>query len=237
MKISFLIPMYNEKNIVKNLKRIIKSAKKLRNKYEIIVVDDGSTNNCREEAKRVKSKNIKVVGYRDNKGKGNALKYGFDYVTGDVVVFLDADLDIPPEQISSFLKKLKYADVVIGSKRHPKSKVNYPNTRKILSLGYRGLIKILFNLDIKDTQVGLKVFRYEVLKNVFKKVLVKKYAFDLELLYNAKKAGYRIIEAPIKIEFNWGEGKLGINDIKDIFWDTIAVFYRAKILRYYDKKN
>ncbi len=229
--------MYNEKNIRTNLLRIIRTAKKLKQNYELIVIDDGSTNTCREEARKVKSKKVKVVGYQKNKGKGNALKYGFQYATGDVVVFLDADLDIPPEQIGTFLKKIKEYDVVIGSKRHPQSKVNYPVMRKFLSLCYRGLIKMLFNLNIKDTQVGLKVFRYEVLKNVFKKVLVKKYAFDLELLYNAQKMGYRIVEAPITIKFNWGEGGIGVKEIKDIFWDTVAVFYRAKILKYYDRKR
>ena len=234
-KLSVIMPMYNERNIYNNLKEAVKIFDEFKINYEIIVVDDGSTNNCLKEAKRIKSKKIKIVGYKKNKGKGFALKYGFDFVNGDYVAFVDADLELNPRQLKDYLRIIeeKNADIVIGSKRHPLSKVSYPITRRILSRAYQRLIKILFNLDVKETQVGLKLFRFEALKKIFPKIVVKRFAFDLEILVNANKLGYKVVEAPIEIVYKF---RSAIN-LKEIFWiliDTAAIFYRLKILRYYD---
>ncbi|HSW98078.1 MAG TPA: hypothetical protein VLF89_09705, partial [Candidatus Saccharimonadales bacterium] len=129
----------------------------------------------------------------------------------------------------------------IGSKLHPGSKVNYPWQRKILSIGYRTVVKLLFGLSVRDTQVGLKLYKRKVLEDVLPRLLVKHHAFDIELLAVAYRLGYkRIIEGPVNIDFNNSSSITSKNFWKVVWlmmWDTVAVFYRMKILKYYDNGN
>lgn len=127
------------------------------------------------------------------------------------------------------------ADVVIGSKKHPESELDYPRQRKFISNIYFLLIKILFSLPIKDTQTGLKLFKHEVLKRVFPKVLVKRYAFDLELLVNIHHSGYKIVEAPVTLNYQRRMGRIRLKDLYHTGMDTLAIFYRMHILRHYDR--
>ena len=112
--------------------------------------------------------------------------------------------------------------------------IKYPFTRRILSSGYQHIIKYLFGLELCDTQVGLKVFKKEVLNKILPKVIVKKFAFDLEVLVLAHKYGYKIKEVPTKIDFKLGS-TVSPRAIIRIFLDTLSIFYRLKILRSYDK--
>jgi len=241
--LSIIIPAWNEGKIVyqslKEVERVLdKLLRNLGLDYEIIVVDDGSGDNTYAEALKAANENgrIKVV-RKENEGKGSALKYGFNFCSGKFVTFIDADLDLHPKQIPLFISYMKKynADVVVGSKRHPLSKVDYPLHRKFLSQAYQIIIKILFNLDLRDTQTGLKLFKYEVLKEILPRVLCKKYAFDLELLVNASHRGFKIIEAPVKLNWQRVSSRIKLKDVWRIFLDTVAIFYRLKILKYYDK--
>jgi hypothetical protein len=120
------------------------------------------------------------------------------------------------------------ADLVVGSKRHPRSEVRYPWTRKLLSLGYRLVIKSLFRLSVKDTQVGLKLIRRPVLEKALPLMEVTRYAFDLELMTIAKRHGFRIIEAPIVLDFQKPFARLGLKDIYVIFVNTLSIFRRLR---------
>ena len=237
-ELSVIVPCYNgEGYICSSLKAIEDEVKNLAGSYEIILVDDGSTDRTFREAQKVRSDNIKIFRYEKNSGKGHAVKYGFKFAAGKLVSFIDADLDLHPRQISRFLGEMKKtgADIVIGSKRHPESMVNYPLKRKILSRIYQALVWALFGLNVRDTQVGLKLFKFKCLKDIMPKILVKKYAFDLEILANAHRLGYKIVEAPIELDFK-NSSSINTYAIWKMFLDTLAVFYRMRILRYYDKK-
>lgn len=241
-KISVIMPAHNEEDhIYKSVKETCQVFQDLRCSYEIIVVDDGSEDKTYQEAQRAAQdfENIHVKRDRKNYGKGRALKKGFKFAKGDMIVFLDADLDLHPEQIHTLFRimKEKEADVVIGSKRHPESQLDYPFSRKIISSVYFFLVKILFGLPIRDTQTGLKLYKYQALKEIFPKVLVKKYAYDLELLVNAHHRGYKIAEAPVTLSSQRPYGRIKPTDIWYTFWDTMAIFYRIYLLRYYDKKK
>jgi hypothetical protein len=131
--------------------------------------------------------------------------------------------------------RLDKADIVIGSKLHPNSIVNYPLQRKVMSLIYYILIRIMFNLPCHDTQTGLKLFRTEVMRKVFHRILVKQFAFDLEVLVNAHHMGYEIAEAPIVLKPQRRYGRIGARAIYTIMWDTLAIWYRMYILKYYDR--
>jgi glycosyltransferase involved in cell wall biosynthesis len=238
-KISILMPAYNEGAAIRhNLLATYRLMKALKLPFEIIVVDDGSGDWTFEEAGKAARglKGVRVKRNEVNQGKGWALKEAFRLAKGDWVVFLDSDLDIDPGQIRLFfeIQRTKGVDVVIGSKRHPDTKLNYPFKRRIISAGYFFFVKLLFGLPIKDTQTGLKLFRREVLRRVFPRVLIKRYAFDLELLVLAHHLGFTIAEAPVIVNYRGKFGHIGIRAVFNIFWDTLAVFYRLKIRKYYD---
>ena len=239
-KISIIMPAYNEADVIKkNVLETINTFKDFCKEYQIIVIDDGSADKTWQEIKELSEKfsEVKITRNMQNYGKGRALKKGFRIATGDYIVFLDSDIDLHPAQLETFfdIMKLDSADVVIGSKRHPNSVLNYPLERKIISNVYFFFIKIMFGLPIKDTQTGLKLFKYEVLKKIFPKIVVKAFAFDLEILANAHRLGYKIAEAPVHIDSKRDFGRIGIVDMFETLVDTLAIFYRMHIIKYYDK--
>lgn len=234
MKLSIIMPMYNAKDIVNNIQAATENLEKVTDSYELILVDDGSTNNCREEAMKARNSKVKVIGYSENQGKGNAIKYGFSFVKGEYVAFVDSGRDLNPSQLSHFIEIIKKerADIVIGSKRHPESIVHYPLLRRCMSMTYQIINHILFNLSVRDTQVGLKLFKRSALNKIMPRIAIKRFAFDLELLVIAQKMKYKIVEAPIVMRYKFGSTV----DAKAVFWmlwDTAAIFYRLKILKYY----
>ena len=240
--LSLVVPAYKqERTIVKDIINLDSILSSFDFKYEIIVVVDGFDDNTFDKAKSVKKNTVKVFGYEINKGKGFAVKYGVEKARGDIIGFIDAGMDIDPSEISIMLDIFDWnkADIVVGSKLHPDSKVNYPFARKILSWGYRTITHLLFGFSIRDTQVGFKLYKRIVAKDVFKRILVKRFAFDVEALAVAYRLGYKkIYESPIKLDFS-GYSSVSILNfwriILRMLWDTAAVFYRLKILHYYDK--
>lgn len=243
--ISVIVPCYHqEKTIVSNLKRIEENLKAIDYDFEIIAVVDGTTvDKTYRRAKKIASSKIKVVGYPRNKGKGYALRYGMARSKGDLIAFIDAGQDLNPIGLRMLLSHFEWyqADIIVGSKWHPVSKLTYPYWRKILSYGYSFLVKILFGLHIRDTQLGMKFFRRKVLEDVLPRLLVKKYAIDIEMLAVANRLGYkRIYEAPVELHWSEIESSLAKNLWKatwEMLWDTLAVFYRLRIRRYYDDSN
>ncbi len=241
---SLVIPTYNqEKTIVKDVKTLEKVLAGLQIPFEIIVVVDGFVDSSYQKLQKIKNKNIKIFGYEKNHGKGYAVKYGMLKAKGDIVGFIDAGMDIDPVGISMLLNHMSWydADIIVGSKLHPVSQIEYPYFRKVLSWGYRSITRTLFGLTVKDTQVGIKLYRKEVVKKVFPKLLVKQFAFDVETLAVAHSLGYkRIYDAPVKLKFN---GQSSISNKKywkvvwNMLWDTSAVFYRVRIKKYYQKLN
>lgn len=241
--LSLVVPAYKqEKIILSNLKKLYETLSLLPYKFEIVVVVDGFFDKTYEKAKKFKKKNVKILGYKKNQGKGYAIKLGVMRATGDIIGFMDAGIDLNPNAIPLLLDQMNFhdADIVIGSKLHPESKVEYPDTRKILSWGYRKLIKILFGLTISDTQVGLKFFKRRVAKDIFRRVIVRGFAFDIEVLAIASSRGFtKIYEGPVELDFASVNSSITSSNFWRIIllmlWDTLTVFYRLRILHYYDK--
>jgi len=237
--LSLVLPAFKqEKTINKDIKNLSRVLSLLNLNHEIIVVVDGYVDKTYQKVKRIKNPHIILIGYEKNQGKGYAIKRGVEKANGDIIGFIDAGMDLDPKEISLMLNIMDWnkADIVIGSKLHPDSIINYPKSRKILSWGYRSIIKVLFRLNVKDTQVGLKLFKRNVAKNVFSKIVVKAFAFDVEVLAVAQSLGYvRIYEAPIRLKFR--QGSITSTNFWTVsfwtLWDTLAVFYRMNILKYY----
>jgi glycosyltransferase involved in cell wall biosynthesis len=240
-KVSVIMPAYNEaESIVANLRETIETLEGMGWDFEVILVDDGSPDQTYRQATQLLAPHghlFRIVHYEKNEGKGNALTCGSWYAKGEFIVFLDADMDLHPRQLTTFfsIMESENADVVIGSKRHPLSHVNYPSNRRLYSNVYYSMIRLMFGLPVKDTQTGIKLFKREVLQRVLPRVLVKRFAFDIELLANAHRLGFRIVDAPITLHFQRPFGRIKVRDIRNIVIDTLAIYYRMKILRYYDR--
>jgi glycosyltransferase involved in cell wall biosynthesis len=243
-KVSVIVPAFNESShIDRSLGIILRSIAKFAPNNEVIVVDDGSHDDtwrkAAAEVQRCGSANVRILRYERNLGKGHALACGTRNATGEFIVFIDADLDLHPDQIPRFFERMfsSHADAVIGSKWHPLSDVDYPRWRRLLSLSYYGLVRSLFDLPVRDTQTGLKLFRAAPLKFAVECLLVKKFAFDIELLAVMHRFGNRIVEAPVRLQFARDVPRLNWADGWYAFVDTMAIFYRMYVLRYYDRER
>lgn len=246
--LSIIVPAFKqERTIVRDLRRIKDVLDKLRYPTEVICVIDGKVDSTFEKASNFAKKyqNVKVIGYETNKGKGYAVRFGMAESKGDVIGFIDAGMDLNPNGLSMLLEHFEWydADIIVGSKRHPVSKVDYPWQRRILSIGYQVLVWLLFGLRVRDTQVGMKFFKRGMLERVLPRLLVKHFAFDVEILAVANDLGYkRIFEAPIDINLGFGgtstiTSQKFLRTVFAMLLDTLAVFYRLKILGYYSDEN
>jgi glycosyltransferase involved in cell wall biosynthesis len=232
-----VIPAYRqEKTIKKDLETIDKTLSAGLPSdcdYEIICVVDGSLDNTEKEAKKVKPSKVTVISYPENRGKGYAVRAGMKKAHGNLISFLDAGMDISPKGIMMLMAHMEWynADIIVGSKRHPVSRVNYPLKRKIFSTGYHYLVRILFGLPLTDTQSGIKIFRRAVVEKILPKLTIDRYAMDIEMLAIAKQMGFkRIYEAPIEVTFDKRTSRIKWSTSLRMFWDTLVVFWRVRIL-------
>lgn len=239
--LSLIIPVYKqEKTIVKDVKQIKHVLDSIRYDHEIIVVFDGTTDQSYKKVKQANIEKVKTISYLKNQGKSHAIQLGMKKAIGDYVMFIDSGMEIDPNSISMLLEHMEWynADIIVGSKRHPASQVNYVPSRKILSEGYYLFIKLLFGIKVRDTQAGIKIFKKKVLEKILPRIVGKKFTGDLEMLVVADTLGYkRIYEAPIKLDYSLGTltSAATINSIFNIMKDTLAIWYRKNILRYYDR--
>jgi len=234
--ISIVIPVYNqEENVIKALERIGCVLDAAFVDYELVVVNDGSTDRTLEVLKKEELSNqkLRVVSYARNRGKGFAVKTGVLESRGNAIIFTDGDLDISPEIISDYIKELESSDLVIASKLHPSSKVKAPFSRRFLSRAFNLLVRMAVGIKVKDTQSGLKAGNGDVLRTIFKVMLVKRYAFDVELLTIAATLDLKIKELPIEI--NLGR-RFKIRDVARMFVDVMGISYRYRVRRWYQKQ-
>jgi len=235
LKLSVIIPAFNERGRIRRcVEEVTRVASDMRVDYEVIVVDDGSGDGTFSVVSEMARRNsrVKVVRNYMNEGKGCAVKKGFQHSSGDAVAYIDADLSISPRRLSSYLRALSSADVVIGSKRHPKSDIVYPLHRRILSKCFNILVRVLFRLPLSDTQCGFKVFKRRVLEDVVSKLRVKGYAFDVELLILTYMKGYRIVEAPVVLRHR--ERRMSVRSILRMLLDLLGVFLRVYVTKVYE---
>jgi len=238
--VSVFLPCHNEAdNVARSIAETVAILQRERERsFEVLLVDDGSVDDTSRIAETVAAglPGVHVLRMPENGGKGSALRKVFAHARGDVVCFLDGDLDIHPKNLIPMIRALgeDHVSVVIGSKRHTESKVDYPFRRRLLSKTYELVVRSLFGLGVSDTQAGIKAFKREVLERVLPLGLVKRYAFDAELLVLADAFGYRIREMPFEMDFRsrFGSG-VDLRAIMQMFMDTLGVFYRLRVTKYY----
>ncbi len=226
-----VMPAYNEaEHIKENLLKASSIVSGFHHDFKIIAVNDGSKDATNEEIRKAakEDSHIEFVSYPSNKGKGGAIKEGVKYAQGDYIAFLDSDLELPPIMLKDFLDALKSSDshIAIGSKLHKDSKLHYPLIRRIMSFGYYIMLKLMFKLNIKDTQTGIKLFKAEVIKPICENLTTTGFAFDIEILATASKKGYKIIEMPITLEFcreRREKSRMTFKTIVKVFKDTLRI--------------
>ncbi len=202
--LSVIIPCYNEgKRIGNTLKKIIEFFNNIKINYEIIVVNDGSTDDTKTKLQKIKEEHsnnvfINVINNNQNCGKGFAVKQGIMASNSEYIYFTDADLSTPIEEIVKFLERKEY-DIVIGSRAVKNSKilVHQPFYRELAGKVFNKLLKFILGLPYNDTQCGAKLFKSDVAKFVFSKTTINRFSFDAEVLFIAKKYKYKVLELPV----------------------------------------
>ena len=241
--LTVIVPVYNRGDeIVGNVdvirRRIVEGLGD--EDIELVVVSDGSIDDTAERLLAARGAGLRVIHYDRNLGKGYAVKAGALAAHGQWIALVDADLDLDPGSIPDYLEvaRREQLDFAIGSKRHPGSTVEYPRSRRAASWCYQQLNRLLFRLDVRDTQVGLKVFSRRIVDDVMPLLLVKRFAFDLELLAVASALGYdRVRELPVRLDYRFSGSQLGSRAVARALVDTAAIFYRLRLLHTYQRKR
>jgi len=204
--ISVIVPCYNEERTIhENLKKIYNYLSSRFEEFEIIAVNDGSRDGTVREIKRAQRElPVGLIDNDVNEGKGKVIKDGMLAAKYDIMMFLDADLGIPIEELEKFVVEIENGcDIVIASRFVPGLKIRRPVLwhRKIMERIFRWMRMVIINQwTVKDTQCGFKVFRREAALNIFSRMTVKRFAFDAEVVYIAKKFHFKIKELPISLQ-------------------------------------
>lgn len=235
--LSVVTPTFNgERTLAPNLAALLSALEAAGIPHEVIVVSDGSTDGTLEAARPYVGNGVRLLHYPRNRGKGHALRTGMERANGRTVAFIDSDGDLDPGDLVRFLTLMQLydADMVVGSKRHPLSELAYPLSRRVMSWSYHKLVALLFGVRLRDTQTGIKLMRRELLAEVLPRLVEKRFAFDLELIVAARRAGYRrILEAPVRLRFRF-TSTISRRAVAGILRDTAAIWYRRYVRRQYD---
>ncbi len=203
--ISVIIPVFNELERLDNLRLIHKFLDRKKYDYELIVVDDGGKRENLKYLKKLKKEiSFELISYRQNKGKGYAVKQGVLKAKGDYILFTDIDLSVPIKEISKFIKIAKLSPVVIGSRNIKGSKVlvSQSKTREFMGQIFTNLSQFVLDLRVSDFTCGFKCFQKDAGKEIFKRSVINRWGFDSEILLIAKRLNYKITELPVEWSHN-----------------------------------
>lgn len=234
--LSVVVPFHNPGSALRaNLERLREALDDARVSYEIITVDDGCTDGSGAAIVDIADRRVRRLTLDRNQGKGEALRAGLRAGRGHYLGFIDADGDVDPRLWGPFLALMRThrPDALVGSKRHPLSESDMTPSRRLCSYGYQRLASTLFRLPVRDTQVGIKLFRRELLLDVLPRTVERGFVFDLELLAVARRMGYRrLMEAPVALR----RGELSTirpSTVAKMLVQTGAVAWRMYVLGSY----
>jgi dolichol-phosphate mannosyltransferase len=235
--ISVIMPVYNLEehvsNSLKTIKRVLDSSFP---SYELVVVNDGSDDGTLQVLENEESLDprVRVISYMQNEGKGYAIKMCVRHSSGNIIAFVDCDLEVSPDVLRDYVNELESSDVVVASKSHSLSKRNFPRSRRFLSMTFNLVVRIAVCIKVKDTQTGLKIGTATVMRKIFGIMLIKRFAFDVELLTIATALDLKIRELPIEV--NSTSHGMKVREILKMFLDVAAISYRYRIIRWYQRQ-
>lgn len=195
------MPVFNEEKRIYNLKNLWAFIKDKQYIKELIIVNDGSTDNTKKIVIDFqKATKCIVVSYRKNKGKGWAIKKGVERARGTHVVFIDIDLSTPPKMLNKLKKIIQTKDVIVGTRKNNEAVLSkrQPRLRENMGKLFTALSQMILTIQVSDFTCGFKCFSINVAKHIFKKQQIKRWAFDSESLFLAHKYGYSIGEIPVE---------------------------------------
>ena len=235
-KLSIIIPLFNEQHRLLNNLKILKKflEKKSKKDIETIFINDGSYDDTNEIIKNFIHKNKKnckfrYISYKNNIGKGFAVKKGILASKNYWILVCDADMSVSPKQFDVWFKNnliQKKDEAYFGSRVHKQSNVKALFVRKIIGFLFNILLSLLFNIKSSDTQCGFKVFNSNYIKKIFRELKCNGYAYDVEIALLLKKHHIKIIELPLKWKHQKGSKVNLIKDSIKIFFDLIILKVR-----------
>ena len=221
---SIVIPAYNEQNrLPGTLEQIFHFLKQQSFPSEVIVVENGSTDNTYQIARQFAEQHENLSVLQSEKGKGAAVQRGMLAARGKYRFMCDADLSMPVEEILKFLPpKLENFDIAIASREATEAvRYNEPSYRHLGGRGINLIVQTLILPGLNDTQCGFKCFRGEVAEDLFSRQTLLGWSFDIELLYIARRHGYRIVEIPIHW-YHFSDSK--VNALRDAVYMISDIF-------------
>lgn len=234
-ELSVIIPTFNESDrIVPTIASIVAHLTAAGREFEIIVSDDGSTDDTVDLVRRIGLRNLVVLDPGINRGKGAAVRAGVAAAGGDLILFTDADLSTPISQLDALLQAADGDwDVVIGSRGAAGAdETQKSHARRLLSWGARAVTRFGLGLDEADTQCGFKLFRRDAARTLFAAQVVNGFAFDAELLFLARRMGYRVVEVPIRWVDAPGSTVKPVRTAVAFTWTIVAIRTNALRGRY-----
>ncbi len=236
--LSVVVPFYNPGfALLQHLQGLAEVLDAKNVSFEIIAVSDGSTDGSFDLVRSACFRSVRMIALERNVGKGGALRLGLNCGRGRYLGFIDSDGDIPAQVLERFVDEIRKNSpaILTGSKMHPESQVVYPPLRKIYSVGYQTLLRVLFRLSVRDTQTGVKLIRRDVVAQVLPLMVEKKFAFDLELFVVAKHLGFnQVTELPVVIKERF-TSTISWRSVKGMLLDTLGIYYRLHFIHYYDR--
>jgi hypothetical protein len=227
--LSVVLPAYDEApHIAAHVRRLAACLRASGRPFEILVVDDGSRDGTAEAARAVEDPAVRVLAHARNRGKGRALATGCAAAREDVIVLLDADLEIPPEDVLPLVARLEAcgAEVAVGSKYHPEASLAWPPLRRALSRLYQLATAMLFRLPLRDTQTGLKAIRRGAARALVPRLRSRRFAWDLELVLLAHRSGLACVTGPVHVTPAERASRVGWRGALEAGVDTLRIFAR-----------
>lgn len=219
MKISLILPAYNEENLIKNtIIQCLDFFRQSEFKYELIVVNDGSTDRTEQIIRSFKE--VIPVSYPSNRGKGYAVKRGILRATGDYIFFTDADLSYPLENIKKAMEIFHSTGACGVFGMRCDKNTDYPFFRRIISDLFQSLVHQLLNINFADTQCGFKSFDKHTARMVFSKCQIADFGFDIEIIYHISNQNLSLASLPVTFTHRTGS-RVKLSDsvalLKDVF--------------------
>jgi dolichyl-phosphate beta-glucosyltransferase len=229
MDLSIVIPAFNESlRLGPTLRRVVDYLQQNGHRYEVLVVDDGSTDGTAEVAQAFAPEGVRVLRQDVNRGKGAVVKVGVLASQGKEVLLLDADLSTPIEDLEKLRPRLADAQVVLGSRSVEGSDIltHQPFYREMMGRTFNFIIQVAGVRGLRDTQCGFKLLDGEVARKLFSELQIQRFAYDVELVWLARRHGYNVVEVGVR----WADSPASkVNPMTDsarMFWDVMSLRWR-----------
>jgi len=232
--VSIIIPAFNEvQRILPSLKTLEGFCKNHFEKYEILCVDDGSTDGTGDVIEReLPSNSVRVLRLPENRGKGYAVKYGMLQATGRYRFFTDADLPYHLDALEAAMAAFqdRGCDLVVGARKLDESRIGSGLSipRRLAGKIFSALVRMILNIDIKDTQCGFKGFKDSAAQQIFSEVETRGYAFDVEIFVRAHALRMDICKIPVTLVKHAGSKIRLSRDPVIMLWELVKIAQRAK---------